>query len=1055
MKKIFPLILFVYANIICAQLPCSTGVSFNGADDFISPENTDAINLRSVTDRTIEFWFKTDNITTRQVIYEEGGGTHSISIFLQAGRIYYTAYRNSADISARRRSFRSGDGDIEVDKWFHVAYVLDSGTTLKWYLNGVEQDSQAGLTVPSHSGDVNLGLSGDDIRFPSSLAAADWDDSSVTDSTSETYNGTYAAIDNTDYNYSGFISLFRIWNVARTEIQIDDNKSDFLTSGTDLVAYSDQDRIYYVPDGATEISLTAFVALNTQSTTIPDTDAINLQNTRDRTIEFRFKATDMSTRQVLYEEGGNVNAIVAFIEDGRFYFSAYRSNAGTAANRRFFRSGAGDVVFNTWYHVAITLEDTNAGDANPATSGLELKWYLDGVEQDSQNGIQIDNHNGDINLGLTDGGIRYPDTLLDADWSASSIGASTSQTYNGGESSSGSANNFSGDFDLFRIWNVARTQAEVDTNKNTLLTSETDLVAYQSGTQINYQPNGGTSITESVDAIGVITWDGSDSNVWATTTNWIGDAAPNATRRQKVAIPDGGAFDPVLTTEIGVGFLTINTGVELIIESGATLNVFYGLDNNGTITVEDGGSLIYHNCQSAITGSGSFNIKRTTPTYASNDFYSYWSSPVISTDSNIATVFSDAELIYRFNSDVANSDWVLHGTSNFSAGVGYAIQNEGVGGQLRNFQGKINEADITVPVFDTTNLAGEGSDEIEWSTSGDNLVGNPFSSALNWNVVIRDSINNNIDGTIYFWDQTVATNGENEVGDYKSYNSTGGGTPGVTGNIGSGQAFFVKTDGNGSISFKPTHQIAGSNTQFYKSAQKKSSTTKNLNGRSWFSIHHNNKKNTILIGFLNGATEKYDRLYDGLFDTNQKELGFYSILPVDNIKTTIQGLPELISEEFKVKLGYSVDKTGIYKIDINQEYINKEYHIYLKDNVEDILTDLRLNSYNFTIDEIGEKENRFEIIYKKSKVLDIEDIQIAQSNYKFTAYTNTTKDLIIDTNFSKELIKNTNIFDLQGRKIASFKQKESKNVSKLSSGIYIVKLVLNDNSIISQKILLE
>lgn len=65
-----------------------------------------------------------------------------------------------------------------------------------------------------------------------------------------------------------------------------------------------------MPDGATEISLTAFVSVNTQFTTIPNTDAINLQNTRNRTIEFRFRATDLVNRQVLYEEGGNTNAIL-------------------------------------------------------------------------------------------------------------------------------------------------------------------------------------------------------------------------------------------------------------------------------------------------------------------------------------------------------------------------------------------------------------------------------------------------------------------------------------------------------------------------------------------------------------------------------------------------------------------------------------------------------------------------------------------------------------------------------------------------------------------------
>ena len=171
LKNFFPLlILFFFANISFAQYPCSTGISFNGADDFISPDNTDAINLRNVKDRTIEFWAKTDDITTRQVIYEEGGGTHSISIFLEGGRVYMTAYKSSAGLAANRRSFRSGNGDIEVDKWFHVAFTLEDtvapDVTAKWYLNGVLQDTQDGLDVPSHSGSINIGKSGGDVRFP-------------------------------------------------------------------------------------------------------------------------------------------------------------------------------------------------------------------------------------------------------------------------------------------------------------------------------------------------------------------------------------------------------------------------------------------------------------------------------------------------------------------------------------------------------------------------------------------------------------------------------------------------------------------------------------------------------------------------------------------------------------------------------------------------------------------------------------------------------------------------------------------------------------------------
>ena len=197
----------------------------------------------------------------------------------------------------------------------------------------------------------------------------------------------------------------------------------------------------------------------------------------------------------MFEEGGGTNAITFFIEDGRVYLGAYRSNASSTANRRFFRSASGDILINQWYHVALTLEDTASPD-------LTLKWYLDGVEQDSQDGLQVDTHSGNINVGRGDGAIRFPNSLVTG-WTASSIGASSSETFNGATSTDSNINNFTGNIDQFRIWNVARTQSEIDTNKSTLLTSGTSLVAYQNGTEMNYQPNGGSSISAVVNTNGV------------------------------------------------------------------------------------------------------------------------------------------------------------------------------------------------------------------------------------------------------------------------------------------------------------------------------------------------------------------------------------------------------------------------------------------------------------------------------------------------------------------------------------------------------------------------
>ncbi len=156
LNKCYWLISLLFPVLIFGQFPCSSGFNLNGVDDFITIPNTDAINLQNTRDRTIEFWFNTSDITTRQVIYEEGAQVNTIFFFLEGGRIYLGAYRNDAGVAADRRFFRSGTGDIEVDTWYHVAITLEDTTspdlTLKWYLNGEEQDSQDGLQVNTHAG---------------------------------------------------------------------------------------------------------------------------------------------------------------------------------------------------------------------------------------------------------------------------------------------------------------------------------------------------------------------------------------------------------------------------------------------------------------------------------------------------------------------------------------------------------------------------------------------------------------------------------------------------------------------------------------------------------------------------------------------------------------------------------------------------------------------------------------------------------------------------------------------------------------------------------------
>merc|ERR1712194_365438 len=122
----------------------------------------------------------------------------------------------------------------------------------------------------------------------------------------------------------------------------------------------------------------------------------------------------------------------------------------------------------------------------------------------------------------------------------------------------------------------------------------------------------------------------------------------------------------------------------------------------------------------------------------------------------------------------------------------------------------------------------------------------------------------------------------------------------------------------------------------------------------------------LLVGFLKGASNQFDRLYDAPFDITQESLGFYSLVKKKH-KASIQGLPPLKREKRVVKLGFVVDEIGEHTIAVQEEHIDSDYYIYLRDREKKITVDLRQRSYTFDIDSVGENNTRFKIIYTKKK----------------------------------------------------------------------------------------
>lgn len=131
----------------------STSVDFDGVNDRIAVPDSSLINTGTHAERTIELVFNADDVTTRQVLFEEGGGVNHLNIYIDGGQIYFTGKDNGD------WSILNINTAINIGQTYHAALVLDQPNgTMKGYLDGVEIGSGA-VTIPlsAHSGNIGIG----------------------------------------------------------------------------------------------------------------------------------------------------------------------------------------------------------------------------------------------------------------------------------------------------------------------------------------------------------------------------------------------------------------------------------------------------------------------------------------------------------------------------------------------------------------------------------------------------------------------------------------------------------------------------------------------------------------------------------------------------------------------------------------------------------------------------------------------------------------------------------------------------------------------------------
>jgi uncharacterized protein YjdB len=519
----------------------------------------------------------------------------------------------------------------------------------------------------------------------------------------------------------------------------------------------------------------------------------------------------------------------------------------------------------------------------------------------------------------------------------------------------------------------------------------------------------------------------------------------------------------------------LQAGVKVTIRSGKTLSITNALTVNTavgtTLAFENNASLWQEN--DAAENTGTIIYKRKSSKMKDLD-YTYWSSPVKGQNTKLLSPNTQPGKFYFF----ANNNWQAADNRTMDPGRGYIIRTPKAG--TWGAPGDSNYEVVSFPYAQAVQFVGtpNNGDQIKFTVDPnvgvENLIGNPYPSALDANAFLLEN-QAVLEGTIYFWTHNTAiqlasniTNGSAGTGanaytsdDYAAYNSLGGvsaeSNPDTNnpangyqplGKIAAGQSFMAITKAAGVVSFKNNMREKASNTQFFKQT-KNAKTMAAGRQRVWLNLTNTQGAfKQTLIGYVKGATNGYEDLFDGINNNGNSFVDFYSIN--DNNNLVIQGRALPFDPADIVPLGYSSKIEGTFAISIDQvdgDLSNQP--IFIEDKETQAIHNLKSSPYSFNTKK-GIFNERFVLRYT-DKTLNSDDFETVENKVIVTA-----KNKQLNIYSAVEAIDKVLIYDLSGKKII---QKTNINeleytvvnlVSKQQS--LLVKVVLKNGQIVTNKI---
>lgn len=445
--------------------------------------------------------------------------------------------------------------------------------------------------------------------------------------------------------------------------------------------------------------------------------------------------------------------------------------------------------------------------------------------------------------------------------------------------------------------------------------------------------------------------------------------------------------------------VTINSGDDFLI-SGAV-----SVDPLGSLVVENNANLIQ---VADVDNTGPITVKRTASMKRLD--YVFWGSPVAGQDLKLFSPYTlSPTYAPGYPVSIGNSRfYTLHEPTNSFAVIAEPLGvsfTEAKGYMVRapnnfpadftpavfngSFSGIPNNGDAAIAI---TNTPGTGQ--------GYNMLGNPYPSAIDADLFLAQN-----PGALYFWTHTVqgAASGANYAA-YTTFGAASSTTPVSAvpdGTIAVGQGFIHKTAASGTAVFTNAMRTGNNNTIFFRDANMEKH-------RIWLNLSNAaGLQNQMLVGYMDGATQGVD----ASIDAPQIEGSINSISTLIGGETfSIQALPLPFAAGDVIPIGFNALAPGMFTIAVDHldGLFAEDQNIYIKDNVSEIVHNLKQSPYQFAA-EAGTITNRFSLIFQNAPL----GIEIPAFNPGNVIAFKADGVLTIDSGAT--LMSAVKVFDLRGR----------------------------------------